>query len=88
MEKEKMIYYTNSTGVEMTNIDIKLNIDYKSKDKIINLCDIVFSPEQAKLTSIMLNKAINEYEKRNRKININVEEIRENEGKQTDGGEK
>jgi len=71
MEKEKMIYYTNSTGVEMTNIDIKLNIDYKSKDKIINLCDIVFSPEQAKLTSIMLNKAINEYEKSNRKTNRN-----------------
>lgn len=63
MDKEKRIYYTNATGVEVTGIDIKLNIDYKSKDETLNLCDIVFSPEQAKLTSIMLNKAIEEYEK-------------------------
>lgn len=33
MDKEKRIYYTNATGVEVTGIDIKLNIDYKSKDE-------------------------------------------------------
>ena len=33
MEKEKKIYYTNATGIEVTNIDIKLKINYQSKMK-------------------------------------------------------
>lgn len=87
MDREKRIYYTNATGIEVTGIDIKLNIDYKSKDETINLCDIVFSPEQAKLTSIMLNKAIEEYEKRNRRLNIDVKAINKSEGENENGGE-
>ncbi len=86
MEKEKKIYYTNATGIEVTNIDIKLKINYQSKNEEIELCDIVFSPEQAKLTNIMLGKAIEEYEKRTRKINVIVDRIEKSEGINDDGG--
>lgn len=77
---EKNIYYTNATGIEVTNIDLKLKINYQSRGKTEELCDIVFSPEQAKLTCIMLNKAIEEFEKKNRKINIDIEKIEKDEG--------
>lgn len=82
MDKEKRIYYTNAIGIEMTNLDIKLKTSYKTRDEIIDLCDIVFSPEQAKLTSIMLDKAIKEYEKRYRKIDIDINAIEKTEGKE------
>lgn len=88
MEGEKKIYYTNATGIEVTNIDVKLKINYQTKGKSIELCDIVFSPEQAKLTSIMLNKAIEEFEKKNRKINVAIEGIERSEGADNNGGEK
>lgn len=87
IEKDMKIYYTNATGIEMTNLDIKLKVSYNTKNKLIDLCDIVFSPEQAKLTNIMLGKAIEEYEKRYRKININTDGIEKTEGKEENGGE-
>ena len=87
MENEKKIYYSNATGVEMTNIDIKLKIDYITEKNKIRLCDIVLSPEQAKMTSIMLNKAIEEYEKRYRILNINGN-FEQSEGEKTNGGKK
>ena len=87
MNNQKNIYYTNSTGIEMTNIDIKLKIDYKMGEEIINQCEIVFSPEQAKLTKIILEKAIDDYEKNFRKLNIPVN-IEKKEGEQSNNAKK
>lgn len=78
-------YYSNTTGLEMTGVDISLCIDYKEEQETEELCKIIFSPEQAKLTMIMLEKAIAEYEKNNRKININTANIKRTEGENKDG---
>ena len=86
MENDMKIYYSNAAAIEVTNVDLKLKIKYKTDDKLNDLCDIVFSPEQAKLTAIMLTKAVEEYEKRYRKINVNVEKIEKKEGAQINGG--
>lgn len=84
------VFYTNSIGIEMTNLDIKMKVDYTSKGKVIHFCDVVFSPEQAKLTAIILNKAVEEFEKRNRKINIDSAstiDFKQSEGERKNGGE-
>ena len=65
----------------LTNIDLKLRANYKDKNGIEPLCEIIFSPEQAKLTMLMLEKAVSEFEKNNRKIDIQVGEIKRTEGK-------
>lgn len=87
MEREKKVFYTNATGIEVTNLDLKLKINYQTRGEEIELCDIIFSPEQAKLTSIMLNKAIEEFEKKNRKLNVKIEGIEKSEGINNNGGE-
>nr|DAM88598.1 MAG TPA: Protein of unknown function (DUF3467) [Caudoviricetes sp.] len=74
-------FYCNSVGIEVTNIDLKLRANYKDKNGIEPLCEIIFSPEQAKLTMLMLEKAVSEFEKNNRKIDIQVGEIKRTEGK-------
>ena len=68
-------YYSNATGIEVTNIDIKLLVNYKNQSGTEPLCEIIFSPEQAKLTMLMLEKAISEFEKNNREINSNADSI-------------
>ena len=82
MKKDMDIYYTNATGIEMTNLDIKIKAKYRTRDEIIDLCDLVFSPEQAKLTSMMLSQAVEEYEKKYRKINIDPSAINRDEAKE------
>lgn len=74
-------YYSNSVGLEITNIDFKLLANYKDKNGIEPLCEIIFSPEQAKLTMFMLEKAVAEFEKNNRKIDIKIDSITKTEGK-------
>lgn len=73
-------YYSNSTGIEITNVDIKLVANYKDKNGIEPLCEIIFSPEQAKLTMLMLEKAISAFEKNTRKIDIDAGQITKTEG--------
>lgn len=77
-------YYTNSTGVEVTPTDISLNINYKEGETTEEMCKIIFSPEQAKLTKMMLEKAIEEFEKNTRPINIGKIKIRRAEGEKKD----
>lgn len=74
-------YYSNATGIEVTNIDIKLVANYRNQNGTEPLCEIIFSPEQAKLTMLMLEKAISEFEKNNREINLNTDNITKIEGK-------
>ena len=78
--KNEKRFYCNSVGIEVTNIDLKLRANYKDKNGVEPLCEIIFSPEQAKLTMLMLEKAVSEFEKNNRKINIQVGEIKRTEG--------
>jgi len=82
-------FYSNSVGLKMTNIDFNLQVRYKEDEKIEHLCDIIMSPEQAKLIKLMLDDAIVQYETRYRDIIIpgNVT-ITKTEGEKTDGGEK
>ena len=74
-------YYSNSTGIEVTNVDIKLVANFKDRNGLEPLCEIVFSPEQAKLTMLMLEQAVENFEKNNRPINIDVKGINKVEGK-------
>lgn len=74
-------FYSNSTGIEVTNVDIKLIANYRDKDGIEPLCEVIFSPEQAKLTMLMLEKAISKFEENNRKIDIDIKQITKMEGK-------
>ena len=78
-------YYTNSTGLEVTSVDISLCVNYKDDEDIEELCKIIFSPEQAKLTMLMLKKALEEYEKDNRKIEIDENSIGKIKGENKDG---
>ncbi|MBQ3415617.1 MAG: hypothetical protein IJH39_09825 [Clostridia bacterium] len=74
-------YYCNSTGIEVTNVDLKLIANFKDKNGTEPLCEIIFSPEQAKLTMLMLQQAIQNFEDNTRKININPNGINKVEGK-------
>ena len=82
-------FYSNSIGLKMTNIDFNLKISFKEDGKVEHLCDIVMSPEQAKLVKVMLDSAIEQYENMYRKINIpsNVT-MTKTEGEKEDGGNK
>lgn len=81
-------YYTNSTGIEVTDIDISICVDYREKGNIEQLCKVVFSPEQAKLTMLMLEEAVKQFEKNKRNIDIKMEAIRRSEGDTVNGENK
>lgn len=90
MEKEineYKIYYTNSTGVELTNVDVNLCVNYKDNNNIEKLCKVIFSPEQAKLTMLMLEKAIEQFEKSTRPIEVDISKIVSSKGEKLNGGE-
>ena len=85
---ENKRYYTNFTELEINGADVNLCINYKENENVEKLCKIIFSPEQAKLTMIMLEKAIAEFESTRREINVNVDAIKRSEGENIDGEEK
>lgn len=62
--------YSNSTKIETTKIDVRLIAGYIDGEVDERLCEIIYSPEQAKLTMLMLEKAIEEFEKNHRKIDL------------------
>ena len=86
--KDYKRYYTNTTGIELTNTDVSLCVNYKENDKVEKLCKITFSPEQAKLTMIMLERAISEFEKNTREIKVDANKITSSKGENINGGEK
>lgn len=79
--------YTNDIDIQVTNIDFKLGINYKTPDKTEKICEVVMAPEQAKLLKIMLEKAVEHYENQFRAINV-VENITRTEGEIANGGKK
>ena len=81
-------YYTNSTGVEVTDIDISICVDYREKENVEQLCKVVFSPEQAKLTMLMLQEAIKQFENNKRNIDIKMETIKHSGGDSVNGEQK
>lgn len=57
------IYYTNDTGLEVSNVDMKLIINYRSgNDDTRKLCEIIFTHEHGKNVIDMFNKALNKTE--------------------------
>lgn len=80
-------FYTNDIDIQVTNIDFKLGINYKSPDKTEKLCEVMMTPEEAKILKIMLDKAVNQYENQFRVVNV-IENITKTEGEMANGGKK
>ena len=87
MENDK-IFYSNSMGLKVTNIDFKLEVKYREDDKIETLCNIIMTPEQAKVTKMMLEQALDKYEEMYRKVEVKENSISKTEGEKTNGGKK
>lgn len=81
--------YSNSVELKMTSVDFNLKMKYKEDDNTELLCDVIMSPEQAKLTKLMLEKAIEQYENMYRTINVKSDvTITKSEGEKDNGGNK
>lgn len=73
-------FYSNSISIDVTNTDFKFKFNYKNRNDTEPLCEVIITPEQAKLTMLMLEKAINGFETKTRRIDVNVNQVTKTEG--------
>lgn len=86
--KSENRFYCNSMGLKVNNVEFKLEVKYREDGLSENLCDIIMTPEQAKVTKIMLERAIEQYEATYRKLDISKNAVIKTEGEVVNGGEK
>lgn len=73
--EDKKVYYTNGIEIEISNYDVKLKLNYTSGVKdgntTVNLCEVVMSPEHAKKFAKIFTNAMNDYETKILKNELN-----------------
>ena len=67
--EDKKVYYTNSIGIETSPFDVKLKMTYTSaksptEAEVKDLCEVVMSPEHAKVFLNVFTKVISDYEEK------------------------
>lgn len=86
--KSENRFYCNSMGLKVNNVEFKLEVKYREDGVSENLCDIIMTPEQAKVTKMMLERAIEQYESSYRKLDISESTVIKSEGEVINGGKK